>query len=639
MTAQNSSAFLFDDVRIESATFRAFKAENAIQLEPKAFRLLLFLIENRERLIEKEELLDAIWQGTHVTENALAREIAKLRKSLNDDPKVPKYIQTVHTRGYRFIAEVHLAGDNGRKSFDPVPPSEAGKTESVALDLAKAKGGSRLKSAPRPRVGGRVVVLAGFVVLLLIGGLIVWRRAMHTASGVSANATVSVAILPFKTSGGAADEFLGIEIADALVAKLGNSTKLAVSPVTSALHYAQTTSDPRTSGQLMKVDYVLDGEIDRAHQHLATRLIRVRDGATLLSESYDEKFNDIFQLEDSVCAKVISNLLVTLNHEDVQRARRRYTENPRAYEAFLKGHYFMNQATRPGIDAGIENFQQAIELDPNYAMAYAGLSDCYMRLGRFGVAPAEFLPKSRAAVMKALELDETVAYAHSMLGRIAFQHDWDFARAGSEYARARQLQPGLIHAWYASYLLALNHVSEAEVEFEAFEGFLPFLPGNTSLPQFLYFTGRYDRAVDLLQRKIAANSDGAHLHESLGLVYEQQRRVPEAIEEFQKAIELSHNVCGLGALGHIYATSGRSADAENTLKSIDKLSKQIYISPYQKAVIYAGLGEKDQALRFLEQAYAERSLLPTLLRFDPRLGELRKDPRFQDFMRRTGLPL
>ena len=647
MTEHNSAAFFFDDVRVEPATFQAFKAGNAIQLEPKALSLLLFLIENRGRLIEKEEILDTVWKGTHVTENALAREIGKLRKTLRDDPKASRYIQTVHTRGYRFIAEVKSGNGDLREASE----SRAGAA-SKDFQNADLHSAPLASSSPRTSTEGSpskpvyshhrswiaIAVLAVTGILVLVS-ILLWQRGGKTEVASPNAATTTVAVLPFKiVASGKGDEYLGVELADALINRLGNSTRLSVSPITSALHYAEMNQDPRAIGNLMKVDYVLYGEIDRSRQHMTTQLVRVRDGVSLLAESYDEKFDDIFQLEDTLCGKVLGNLLVTLNHEELQRVHKRFTDNQQAYETFLKAHYFMNKATKEDTYRGIQQFQQAIDLDPKYAMAYAGLSDCYMRLGRYGVAPSEFLPPSRAAVMKALEADETVAYAHSMLGRISFQYDWDFSRANREYTRARELEPKLVHSWYGFYLLALNRVAEAEAEHKKFEEFLPFATGS-ALAQHLYFSRQYDPAVHLLNKKLESNPDVPLLHEWLGLVYEQQGRSREAIDEFQKAINLSHGVDGVGALGHVYAVSGRFSDAETTLRKLNDLSKHIYVSPYQKAVIYAGLGKKDEALRLLEKAYGERSLSPTSLRYDPRLNELRADPRFQDFIRRTGMPL
>jgi len=641
MTSRNSSAFLFDDIRVDPATFRAFKADQVIQLEPKTLRLLLFLIENRGRLIEKEEILDAIWSGTHVTENALTREIGKLRKSLGDDPKAPKYIETVHTRGYRFIAELAEANGSGTPVSPKVETGEAEtRPESLGGPAFWATPALAVEDTPARRTGSYRLIATVITIVIgvaVISGIILWKRRTVTIPPPPAPQRNAVAVLPFKTSV-PGEEYLGFEIADALVNRLSNSTKLSVSPITDPLHYDQMSQDPRTIGSLMKVDYVLYGEIDRTRQHLSINLIRVRDGVALLAESYDEKFDDIFKLEDSLCAKVLNSLLVTLDHEETQGLQRRYTENQQAYETFLKAHFYMNKSTPADIDKSIEYFRQAIALDPQYAMAYAGLSDSYMRLERAGQAPAEYLPKSRAAVLKALELDETVAYAHSMLGRIAFRYDWDFPRAAREYARARELNPKLVHAWYGSYLLAMNRVAEAEAEQQKFEAFLPFA-GGSILSQHFYYTGQNDRALDLINRKLETRPDASGLHEWLGLVYEQQRRTSEAIEEFRKAIDLSQGIDGLGALGHVYAVSGKLGDAENTLRKLDELSKHRYVSPYQKAVIYAGLGKKEEALKFLEKAYGERSLPPVSLRFDPRLNELRGDSRFQEFVRRTGLPL
>lgn len=592
--------------------------------------------------MRRKRFLDAIWSGTHVTENALTREIGKLRKSLGDDPKAPKYIETVHTRGYRFIAE--LAETNG--SGPPVSPGvESVEAEPRAESLSGpapflATAPVALKAVPASRIHlYRVIapVLAIAIGLGVISGLVFWKRRSAKVTPPTPVAGNSVAVLPFKTSV-AGDEYLGFELADALVNRLSNSTKLSVSPITDPLHYDQVSQDPRTIGSLMKVDYVLSGEIDRTRQHLSINLIRVRDGVALLAESYDEKFNDIFKLEDLLCAKVLNSLMVTLDHEETQGPQRRYTENQQAYETFLKAHFYMNKLNPEGMDKSIQYFQQAIALDPKYAMAYAGLSDVYMRLDRAGKAPSEYLPKSRAAVMKALELDETVAYAHSMLGRIAYRYDWDFPRAEREYARARELNPKLVHAWYGSYLLTMNRVAQAETEQQKFDAFLPFA-GGSILSQHYYYTGQYDRALDLINRKLETRPDAPGLHEWLGLVYEQQGRTGEAIVEFEKAIELSEGIDGLGALGHAYAASGKLSEAENTLRRIDELSKHKYVSPFQKAVIYAGLAKKEESLKSLEKAYGERSLQPVSLRWDPRLKELRGDPRFQDFMRRTGLQL
>ncbi len=560
--------FLFDDVRVEPQTFKLLKAGHAVPLEPKAFNVLLFLIENRGRLIEKGEILDAIWKETHVTENALTREITKLRKALGDDPKAAKYIQTVHTRGYRFIAEVEVEngqatnGSGEKKAvlaeeqengFQKVAPFVA-RPPIVAAKEAKPKHGVWRLLSPK------ALALIGGIGLFLIGAVSLWKTSSETKRPQINNVINSLAVLPFKSlSAGGGDEYLGVEIADALITKLSNSTRLVIRPTTTVLPYTESNQDLAEIGRALKVDYVLSGKIQRPDNHMTVQLVRIRDGVSLQTATFDEQFTDIFQIEDSLSAKVMSALMVTLDSEEQMQWRKRYTESPQAYEAFLKAHYFMNKATKEGIDKGLEHFQQAIALDPKYALAYAGLADCYHKLGNHGVAPAAFVPQSRTAIMKALELDDTVAYAHSILGRMAYQYDWDFPKADREYKRARQLQPTLVHQWYASYLLALNRTPEAEIEYRKFEDFLPFLPGNFGLAQYFYFMRQDDHAVDLVRKKLEMNPNYPPLHQMLGLIYEQQGRTDEAIAEFQKAIELSHGNYGLGSLGHLYATLGEEA--------------------------------------------------------------------------------
>jgi tetratricopeptide (TPR) repeat protein len=358
----------------------------------------------------------------------------------------------------------------------------------------------------------------------------------------------------------------------------------------------------------------------------------------LQTVSFNEKFTNIFQVEELLSAQILRALMVTLDHEEQQRFRRRFTKNAAAYEAFLNAHYFMNLATKDGTNRGIASFQQAIAIDPDYAMAYAGMGDCYLRLFRFGTAPAEFVPKSRAAETKAIELDNTVAYAHSLLGYIAFQYDWDFPRAAREYKIAREFDPALVHQWYGFYLLALNRVPEADIEFKKFNDFLPLLVSSSAAyGQYFYFRRQNGLAVDQLNKTLAMQPDYPPAHEFLGMVYEQEGRTNEAIREIQKAIDLSGGEFGLGSLGHVYARVGRHNEARIMLQSIAEQSSKTYVSPYQLAIVRAGLDEKDKAIDELEKAFAERSLSAPVLRFDPRFDNLRAEPRFQDFARRVGL--
>jgi DNA-binding winged helix-turn-helix (wHTH) protein/tetratricopeptide (TPR) repeat protein len=602
-----------------------------LHLEPKVMQVLVCLAEAGD-VVSKEVLMRKVWADTFVTDDVLTRCISELRKALGDDPKHPQYIQTIPKGGYRLIAPVR-AGD-GRNGSGSVPPSVA-PVDVSAVVTAKPK--TRRVMLPIILGAGAVISFGSY-----------WMVS-HSSSGPHPSAApavpsssfmsprTSVAVLPFKSHRGSAADDFGVEIADALTTKLSESTHLAVSPTSTVLQYSGREHDAAAVGKALKVDYVLAGEVNKSNHNVTVQVIRIRDEAPLLANTLNQKFTNIFDLEDSLGPRILHDLMVTLDHEEVQRLHKRYTENPQAYQAFLEAHYFMNKPSKQDQLKGILYFQKAVALDPKYAMAYAGLSDCYMRLGTHGVAPSVFVPKSRAAVMRALELDDTVAYAHSMLGRIAFLYDWDFNRAGQEYRRALQLHPNLVHAWYASYLLVRDKPAEAEVESRKFSEFLPFAPG-INFPQYYFWVRKYDRAAEMLQKMIESAPESASAHMLLGSVYEQQGRYPEALVELQRAYRLSGKHAAAASLGHLYAITGRRADALAMLQKLEQISRREYVSPYSKALIYAGLGRKDEGIDELEKAYEERSLPPPALKCDPRLDNLRAEPRFQDFIRRTTLP-
>jgi DNA-binding winged helix-turn-helix (wHTH) protein/TolB-like protein len=640
MTTEVSKVFFFDDVEVKLRTGQVFKAGAVVQLEPKAFKLLVFLIQNKDRLVEKDEILEALWKDINVTENVLASAIAKLRRTLGDNSKTAKYIQTFHTRGYRFVANVEVKNAPARDGRAGTAMVVAGEQEgAVSLpSTAESVTGVPSPALERP-LSARNLALAGVLCVLLLGAALYWRPFSGSKFSLSAGPTItSIAVLPFQSAGSSGnDHILGVEIADALTTRLSR-THLSVRPLSAVMHYSDLQNDPAIIGRALNVDYILEGNIRRSPGLVTMRLIRVRDSASLETASFNEKFTNIFETEESLSAQVLRALTVTLDHEEKQRFRRRFTQNVAAYEAFLNADYFMNLGTKDGVNKGIVSFQEAIAIDPNYAMAYASLGDCYLRLFRFGTAPAEFVPKSRVAETKAIEIDNTVAYAHSMLAYIAFQYDWDFPRAEREYKAAREMEPALVHQWYGFYLLALNRIPEADIEFKKFNDYYPFLPqGTTFYGQYFYLRRQNGPAVDLLNRSLSMQPDYPPAHESLGMVYEQEGRTSEAITEIQKAIDLSAGTYGLGSLGHVYASRGRRSDAQKILQSLAEHRSRTYISPYQLAIVYAGLNDNDRAIDELERAYADRSLSAPFLRFDPRLNSLRAEPRFQDFARRLGL--
>ena len=652
MTNQRATGFQFDDIRVEPRNFKILKADTALPLEPKTFLLLVFLIENRDRLVEKREILDAIWKDIAVTENALTREVGKLRKSLGDDPKAAKYIQTVHTRGYRFIAEVRTLDG----ADEPI-------IEAQRADAFPVSSGVLFSSEPPQhcaRSNGHVsrwLPYKFFVALSAIGLLVASGFLLRQPVGgakaipdrgakapVARSAMTTLAVLPFQSLGADAnDRYVGLGIADALITKLGNSVRLAIEPLSTVMHYVDPKQDSLSIGRAMHVDYVLEGKYQKLGDRMRITvqlLCTACNGASRWAASFDETSQDLFRVQDSISQRVAAALPLELSGEEQKRMVKRETNQPDAQVALAKGKFFLNEDTKESLANAVEYLQLAVSRDPGYAAGWALLSDGYRRREWYGGNPAEFLPLTREAVKKARDLDDSIPYTHSMLGLIAFQYDWDFATAANEYKRARQLQPAWVHQWYARYLLATNRIPDAEAEYQRFAKAAPFsTQGSANFAQFLFLTGQYPRAIEQIRKTLAIqpNNPPALAYELLGLVHEQQGLTQQAEEEFKKASGLSNGLYGLGALGHLYATSRRLRHTQDVLDEMRAHDKERYVSPFEFAVIHAGLGYSRRALAELEQAYTEHSLPAQSLRCDPRLNDLRREPDYQEFAKKLGL--
>src|SRR5579872_6850003 len=624
MTNHGVAWIQFDDIRVEPRNFKVLKAGAALELEPKTFLLLSYLIENRDRLVDKQELLDAIWKDVAVTENSLTREIGKLRRALGDDPKTPRYIETVHTRGYRFIASMRTVDDSSEEQTpSALPAAEPGGPES-----------RRRISKWLPY---KFFVALSAVGLLIASGFLL-RKPAEAPAAKRGNTTL--AVLPFRSlSADMNDRYIGLGIADALITKLGNSMQLSIEPLSTVLHYADAKQDSLEIGRVMHVDYVLEGKFQKLGDRLrvTVQLLCIAcDANSRWAASFDETSNDLFQVQDSISQKVAASLPLELSGDEQKRLAKRETSNLQAQLAFAKGKLSLSEDTQESDEKAIEYEQSAISLDPGYGIAWAVLSDGYRRREWYGGSPFDFLPLLREAAAKARNLGDDVAYTHSMLGLIAYQYDWDFGTAEREYKRARELQPAWVHQWYARYLLTINRPSEAAAEYERFTLMAPFsVAGRSNFAKFLFLTGQYPKALEQLHQTLLLRPDYPPAHELLGLIYEQQGLAEKAEQEFQKASDLSHGLNGLAALGHLYATSGR---LRHTQQVLDEMRAQKhYVSPFDFAVIHAGLGYHRRALADLERAYKERSLSAQSLRFDPRLNDLRGDPDYREFAKRLGV--
>jgi TolB-like protein/Tfp pilus assembly protein PilF len=451
-------------------------------------------------------------------------------------------------------------------------------------------------------------------------------------------------VLPFRHLGAEGDEYLGLGITDSLITRLSNLLEIKVRPTSAVLKYGDGSKQAVEAGRELGVEAVLEGSIRRSGEsvRVTVQLVRVEDGSPLWAEKFDERFTDIFKIEDSISGRVAERLVLKLTGERKELLARHYTENIEAYQLYLKGRYFAHQRRLESIEKGIGYYQNAITIDPNYALAYAGLSHAYSLLPITSDLPSrEVLPLAKEAVMKALEIDERLVEAHVSLAGIKYWMEWDWQGSEDHCKRAIELNPNhpQAHFRYAHLLSSVERHSEAIAEARRALEIDP-LSSLTNLfsAQFLYQARQYDQAIEPLQTalEIAPNDWLARLN--LGKVYVQQGKHSEAIAEFQKAREFSGtNTETIAVLGHALAVSGKRDKAQKVLDELESISKQRYVPPYNIAIVYAGLGENEQAIAWLEKGYEDRDVRLVFLKVEPKWDALRADQRFIDIIRRMGL--
>ncbi|HEX2714528.1 MAG TPA: tetratricopeptide repeat protein, partial [Candidatus Acidoferrales bacterium] len=397
----------------------------------------------------------------------------------------------------------------------------------------------------------------------------------------------------------------------------------------------------------LNVDAVVEGSVLRSggRVRITAQLIHAATDQHLWAESYERDFRDVLSLQREVARAVANEIQIQLTPQEQVRLSSARTVDPEAYQLYLKGRFYWNKRTEADLYKGIQYFQQAIDLDPNYALAYSGMADCYSLLGwdLFGaLAPREALPIAKAAAGRALEKDDSLAEAHSSLAWTKLAFDWDWAGAEREFKRALELNPGyaVAHQWYAECLAGMGRYEEAGAEAKQARELDPLsLTINTIAGWILYFDRQNDQAMAQFRRTLELDPNFWVAHWTLGRAYEQKRMFAEAIAELQRASALSAgSPLSLAALGHAYAVSGQTVGAQHVLAQLKELAEKRYVLPYSIATIYAGLGETDEAFRWLERAYEERSGWLIWLRAEPVSDALRPDPRFQDLLRRIGLP-
>ena len=568
-----------------------------VALSPKVFEMLILLIERRGQVVEKEEMMKILWPDRYVEISNLTQNIFMLRKMLGEESGKAQYIETIPKRGYRFIGTVKEI----QEEVDL--PVEAGPAELPQTD-------TRPEVATRPD-----------------------------------EARISIAVLPMANeTGDPALEYLTEGITDSIINSLSQLPQVRVIARSLCYRYKGKEAEAPKVGRELTADSVLVSRMIALGESvliIRAELVEVSTGWQLWGEQYHTRLSNILQMQDEVATNIFAKLHLRLTEEEKKRLGKHYTENPEAYECYLKGSYYRNMRTAEGYQKAIESFEQAVKLDSGYARAYAALADAYVSFDFYGVLPPwETSPKAKAAAINALVINDTLAEAHTSLACVEMMYERDWSTAEREFKRAIELDPDYApaHNWYSHFLMAMGRIEESFAESQIA---LKLDPLDDSINQYLgwhYIHARqFGRAITQLEKTLANNPDFFLARVTLGIAYEQNGEVKTAIEEFKKAYKLEKNAAVLGFLGHAHAIAGNREEAIKILEELEELSKRAYVPPFSIGLIHTALGEDTEAFEWFDKALVAQNEWLNWLKVTPQVDSLRADEQFQDLLRRLNL--
>jgi DNA-binding winged helix-turn-helix (wHTH) protein/tetratricopeptide (TPR) repeat protein len=566
-----------------------------LALTPKAFETLLVLLQNSGRALGKDELLQTIWPDTFVEEATLAQNIFTLRKVFNARvPGVDQYIQTIPKVGYRFVVTVReVKGESGSLHVEQFGGPE---------NIVKFEENSD------------------------------WYKNI-----------TSLAVLPIADDlAELGMEHVGDSIMESIVNKLSSLPNLQVKACSTVARYKGREVDPQEAGRELGVDAILIGSIlpfgDKTL--IKVELVEVANGWQLWGEQYDQKRSEFVKVHQEIAKDISEKLCLRLLRKERRRRDRTRTENREAHRLYLKGRFFLNKRTEESFHKAIEAFQQAIEIDPEYSLAYTGLADAYLQFDYYGVVPPwETIQKAKAAAVKAIQLDDDLAEAHNSFGAIKLVYDREPASSELEFQKAIRLNPNYApaHNGYAHCLMEMGQLEESLAECRLALELEPLDLENNLYLAWHYLSARqYDQAIEQLNRVLEIGPNFSLAHFLLGIAYEQKRECSKAIAELQRTGELASTPILSGFLGYTYAMAGRKDEAVKLLAHLLQKSKRSYVPPYSLALIYTGLGQRTEAVEWLEKAYIEQSRWRSWLKLTPELDSLRSEPEFTEFLQRAG---
>lgn len=617
-----------------------------LKLSEQPFQVLILLLEKPGEIVTREELRVRLWQGDTFVDfdHGLNNGVMRLREVLGDSSENPRFVETVPRRGYRFIAPVEEA-------FPTSPSSVVETPRPPHVDQPVLPPVSRDSSDVhvRPQKSAQRFLLPSLAFFLSVLAIVTWIQFRHSAGTISvAPRNKSLIVLPLENLSGDKDQdYFADGMTDDLIANLAKIRSLRVISRSTAMAYKGTRKPLSEIAKELNVDAVVEGTVLRVGDRIriTAELVQVSTDQHLWADTYESQMEDVLTLQNRVSSAIVNEIRINLTPEDQERLAKTPAVAPEAYENYLKGRYYWNKRSDENLTKAIGYFEQATHQDPQYALAYAGLSDCYAIISAeiFGTMPAaEAAPKAKAAALRSLELDPTMAEAETSLATVKFNYEWDWAGAAQGFQEAIQHNPNYATA-YQRYSLYLSAMGRSEDSFEQINKARELDPLsisiNFSLGWRLYMARQYDRAIQQLRNTLEMDPSYELPHLVLGMSYAQKGDFKDAIPEIRQAVELSHGTpLMVSALANAYARSGNKAEAEKSLAELAKASAEEYVSPYYFAVAYAGLGQNETALDWLEKAYSDRSNGLVFLKVEPALDALRREPRFLALQRKMNFP-
>ena len=644
--------YSFDEFTLDLTRGCLLRGQEEIKLRPKSFEALKYLVENNRRLIRKDELIHAVWVDIAVTDGSLVQCLRDIRHALDDEAQ--QIVKTVHGRGYIFDSDV---SDNGAIARTTTYTEETGVQLIIEEGETNGHGVVQVPALPAARSVGLLSAHRATTVGRLTTAIKQhrWATALGVLTlAVAVAATVyftrpgeaidSIAVMPFvNVSGDPNIEYLSDGLSESIIDSLSQLPSLkTVIARSSVARYKGKQTDPQAVGRELNVRAVLTGQVNQRGDELSisVELVDVRDNKHLWGAQYNRKLADIIAVPTEIARNLSQGLRLRLSGEEKKRLSKRYTDNSDAYLLYMMARSYGYSRSQQGLQKSIELYEQAIKKDPNYAPAYAGLSFSYETLGFQGILPAkEARQKQEWAALKAMEIDDMLAEAHVAVALVR-RLDLNWSASEAEGKRALELDPNSVraHVTYAYHLAFVGRLDEAMPHVKRAQELDPLsLITSAEIGSIFYCSRQYDRAIEQFQKIIQMDPNSALAHTRLGMNYLAKGMYEEAIAEHKKAIALDDSPRRIALLGHTYAVAGRKAEAQKILDDLKKLAKRRPVSPYEFALIYLGLGDKDQAFVWLERTCEERPDVLWDINVGPRFDSLRSDPRFTDLLRRLKL--